>query len=632
MNDGMVHVYLRRKPEQDAAGSWQSFPWSERPPIMDVLTVADGIEQRLGEAIGAILVFMGDRYYAYDAMTGSPRLVPIADYRTADTAGYFKAAERVAGLVGPRSGDVLVVAKKGFAFKDPTLKDLFMPADKATHGSLLREDTLVPFVVRDRAKTRGKQTSKNGILDVRGQALELVSTGTVAGAHVGQNDLTVTAYSPVDLEVTDPLGRFVSKDTVTIPDAIYREQDFDDDGDLDDRILVPETVDGPYQVKVIPEPNAQPGETYSLEYSVKGRADWLATGAPVPAGVDVYDVAVANLPPQIISGAPALAVSGQPYTYDMDAVDPEEDTVTYSAEGLAPGMFLDPVSGVLSWLPDASALGDHELVLTAADPGGAAASEPVRITVRIPQPENVAASFVCDHAAVSWDPVPGADSYSLYRTDRGALDPVALGVTETRFDDDTIVFGARLQYLVKAVDPIGRESGQTRFAAVEIGADGDADRVGDICDNCPQTANPDQSDVDADGLGDVCDPCDDRPLTGAVAPSTAVLWPPNHTMQEVTLDTSGVLPQKPNVRFQITGVDVLAHSSKTAPGSAPVAGATGSESEPDVEIVGDLTVRLRAERSGRFDGRTYLIHVTANDCSGTYAFDVPVHVPHDQGG
>ncbi|MBL7189880.1 MAG: thrombospondin type 3 repeat-containing protein [Phycisphaerae bacterium] len=33
------------------------------------------------------------------------------------------------------------------------------------------------------------------------------------------------------------------------------------------------------------------------------------------------------------------------------------------------------------------------------------------------------------------------------------------------------------------------------------------DGVGDICDNCPDTYNPDQGDFDADGLGDSCDNC-----------------------------------------------------------------------------------------------------------------------------
>lgn len=38
------------------------------------------------------------------------------------------------------------------------------------------------------------------------------------------------------------------------------------------------------------------------------------------------------------------------------------------------------------------------------------------------------------------------------------------------------------------------------------------DGVGDACDNCPRTPNPDQADRDEDGLGDACDPCVDDGL------------------------------------------------------------------------------------------------------------------------
>lgn len=38
-----------------------------------------------------------------------------------------------------------------------------------------------------------------------------------------------------------------------------------------------------------------------------------------------------------------------------------------------------------------------------------------------------------------------------------------------------------------------------------VESDGDLDDVPDESDNCPNSANPDQSDVDRDGLGDVCD-------------------------------------------------------------------------------------------------------------------------------
>ncbi len=44
--------------------------------------------------------------------------------------------------------------------------------------------------------------------------------------------------------------------------------------------------------------------------------------------------------------------------------------------------------------------------------------------------------------------------------------------------------------------------------------DYDEDLLGDVCDNCPYDANPNQEDVDEDGAGDVCDECTDTDRDG----------------------------------------------------------------------------------------------------------------------
>jgi len=69
---------------------------------------------------------------------------------------------------------------------------------------------------------------------------------------------------PVDIQVIDPLGRIIDKFQNEILGAQYLEQDFNHDGSLDDKIIVPR-VQGNYTVSVFPEPNANPEDTYTLK-------------------------------------------------------------------------------------------------------------------------------------------------------------------------------------------------------------------------------------------------------------------------------------------------------------------------------------------------------------------------------
>ena len=77
--------------------------------------------------------------------------------------------------------------------------------------------------------------------------------------------LIVQAFSPVDIVVTDPQGRVIDKNKSEIPGGIYEEMDLDNDGDLDDRVIIPDPLPGNYSIDVIPEPGANPMDTYSLE-------------------------------------------------------------------------------------------------------------------------------------------------------------------------------------------------------------------------------------------------------------------------------------------------------------------------------------------------------------------------------
>ena len=105
-----------------------------------------------------------------------------------------------------------------------------------------------------------------------------------------------------------------------------------------------------------------------------------------------------------------------------------------------------------------------------------------------------------------------------------------------------------------------------------------------------------------------------------VTPNT--LWPPNHKMIPVVVNASVSDNCDPDPVCQIVAV------SSNEPDNAQGDGNTA----PDWEITGDLTLKLRAERSGKGTSRVYTITVRCIDEAGNAADQqIAVTVPHDQG-
>jgi len=100
------------------------------------------------------------------------------------------------------------------------------------------------------------------------------------------------------------------------------------------------------------------------------------------------------------------------------------------------------------------------------------------------------------------------------------------------------------------------------------------------------------------------------------------LWPPNHKMIPVVVSASVSDYCDPNPSVQI--INVSSNEPDNAKGDGNIA--------PDWEVTGDLTVNLRAERSGKGTGRVYTITVRCSDSAENFSDrQVIVTVPHDQG-
>jgi chitinase len=108
----------------------------------------------------------------------------------------------------------------------------------------------------------------------------------------------------------------------------------------------------------------------------------------------------------------------------------------------------------------------------------------------------------------------------------------------------------------------------------------------------------------------------DPPLASAARPTIASLWPPNHGM--VLVGITGVTDPNNNATITITGVTQ----------DEPTNGLGDGDTAIDAVINVNGTVLLRAERSGKGDGRVYRVSFTASDFEGSTSGVVIVTVPH----
>ena len=127
-------------------------------------------------------------------------------------------------------------------------------------------------------------------------------------------------------------------------------------------------------------------------------------------------------------------------------------------------------------------------------------------------------------------------------------------------------------------------------------------------------ANPDNNSVSA-----TITASNPPPAIGPIAVDRQVLWPPNHQMVDVALD------------YAVTDNCGPVTTVVTVASNEPANGLGDGDTAPDWEVVDARHVRLRAERSGRGNGRIYTLTVTATDSSGASSSrTTTVSVPFSQ--
>ena len=97
----------------------------------------------------------------------------------------------------------------------------------------------------------------------------------------GTSSITITAYSPVDIVVTDPDNLTISKQSNDIPGASYTEDDVNGDCDPDDVIFIPYRKTWEYMISFVPEAGTVPDATYTLVVSTETGNTTLAENVSV---------------------------------------------------------------------------------------------------------------------------------------------------------------------------------------------------------------------------------------------------------------------------------------------------------------------------------------------------------------
>lgn len=146
---------------------------------------------------------------------------------------------------------------------------------------------------------------------------------------------------------------------------------------------------------------------------------WIVTVLPSP-----------NQPPAIVSVPPATIGIGQIYRYAAAAVDPDGDPLTWSLPQSPTGMTIDPVTGLIEWIPEAP--GSVPVRVRVSD-GGYWVEQGWTLTVLDADVELSAT------VTVSPQPVAPGGTITVTVIVEGAAGPVALTAT---LDGEPIVLAA----------------------------------------------------------------------------------------------------------------------------------------------------------------------------------------------
>lgn len=155
--------------------------------------------------------------------------------------------------------------------------------------------------------------------------------------------------------------------------------DSDVDGNQLTAVLVEDAVNGmvaPYDDSFFtytPDPDWNGVDSFTYKASDGSLDSNVAT-------VTITVVPV-NDPPLITSTPPTAATVGALYTYDVEAVDPDLDVLTYSLTTAPAGMTINSATGLIQWTPTIAQVGENDVEVEVSDGMGGLATQRFTVTV-----------------------------------------------------------------------------------------------------------------------------------------------------------------------------------------------------------------------------------------------------------
>jgi hypothetical protein len=154
--------------------------------------------------------------------------------------------------------------------------------------------------------------------------------------RVPQTYLEFIVDCPVDIQVIDPLGRIVDKMHSEIQGAQYIEQDFNGDGSIDDKIIIPNPRQGNYTALVIPEPGADPSDIYTLKVINSETSLIITQNAPIGDidGEETFGVTFTSEGikfAKLLSPVEGTVLSG-PVTFDWESIGYDGFKIQFSSD------------------------------------------------------------------------------------------------------------------------------------------------------------------------------------------------------------------------------------------------------------------------------------------------------------